>query len=235
MSTRREAEEALPAIALAHADGGAVLVVDDQESNRALLRKFLAVDGYVVHEARSGEDGLRLMAECEPDLVLLDLMMPGMTGYDVMRRKAEDPAIAAIPVLMLTAVTQPSVKLEGLELGLNEYLTKPFNPRELKARVRNLVRMHREEVELTRLNAELARAADSDSLTGLANRRAFDAFWESEVSRSVRYNVPVGLVIFDVDHFKQIKDGASTSPNARDEIVSRWPRRSTPELLRACS
>src|SRR5438309_3809731 len=163
---------------------GSVLVVDDQESNRVLLLKFLAVDGYEVHEAANGEQALRMMRECAPDLVLLDLMMPDMSGYDVLRAKAHDPSIAAIPVLMLTAVTQPSVKLEGLELGVSDYLTKPFSPPELRARVKNLVRMHWQEAELTKLNAELARQAASDSLTGLANRRGFDTYWQREISRS---------------------------------------------------
>ncbi|TMB92680.1 MAG: diguanylate cyclase [Chloroflexi bacterium] len=190
----------------AQSSPGTVLVVDDQESNRVLLRKFLTVDGYAVHEASNGEQALHLMREHSPDVVLLDLMMPDMSGYDVLRAKARDSSIAAIPVLMLTAVTQPSVKLEGLELGVSDYLTKPFSPPELRARVKNLVRLHWQEVELTKLNAELARQAASDSLTGLANRRGFDSYWAREISRSQRYNTSIALVMFDIDHFKAIND-----------------------------
>ena len=201
-----EAEQPIPAFTHLQQSAGRVLVVDDQESNRILLLKFLGADGYEVREASDGEQALQAMREVTPDVVLLDLMMPGMSGYDVLRAKAHDPAIAAIPVLMLTAATQSSVKLEGLELGVSDYLTKPFNASELRARVRNLVRLHWQDVELTRLNAELARQAVSDPLTGLTNRRGFDAYWQREISRSSRYSTPIALVMFDIDHFKAIND-----------------------------
>jgi len=185
---------------------GTVLVVDDEEANRLLLQKALRGDGYVVKDAADGEQGLEMMRACAPDVILLDLVLPDMSGYDVLRAKAVDPALAAIPVLVLTAVSEVSVKVEGLELGASDYLTKPFSLPELRARVRNLVRLRWQEVELTRLTAQLARQAASDSLTGLANRRGFDAYWRREVSRAQRYRTPIALVLFDIDHFKRVND-----------------------------
>jgi two-component system cell cycle response regulator len=201
-----EDEHATPAFQHVQASAGTVLVVDDEATNRLMLRKFLGADGYDVHEACDGPTALEMMRSCAPDVVLLDLMMPGMTGYDVLRVKARDPAVAAIPVLMLTAATQTSVKVEGLELGVSDYLTKPLSLPELRARVKNLVRLHWQDAELTRLNAELARQAVSDGLTGLTNRRGFDAYWEREISRSIRYDTHIALVALDIDHFKGIND-----------------------------
>ena len=188
------------------ASAGRLLIVDDQELNRKLLTKVLVADGYEVREAGGGEEALRLMDGWAPDLVLLDLQMPGMDGFDVLRAKALDPQLAGLPVVMVTADTQPSVKVEGLELGVSDYLTKPFSAPELRARVRNLVRLRVQELELNRLNAQLAREASSDALTGLANRRGFDAYWQREVSRAQRYKVPIALALLDLDHFKQIND-----------------------------
>jgi diguanylate cyclase (GGDEF)-like protein len=185
---------------------GRLLIVDDQDVNRTLLTKLLVAQGYEVREASGGEQALQLMSAWLPDVVLLDLMMPGMNGFDVLRAKALEAPIAGIPVVMLTADTQPAVKVEGLELGVSDYLIKPFSPPELRARVRNLVRLRAQELELNRLNAQLAREASSDALTGLANRRGFDAYWQREVSRAKRYKAPIALALFDIDHFKMIND-----------------------------
>jgi two-component system cell cycle response regulator len=185
---------------------GRVLVVDDEAANRVLLRKYLTLDGFEVAEAAEGEAALQLMREWGPEAVLLDLMMPGMGGYDVLRVKATDAAIAGIPVLMLSAQTDTRVKVEGLELGAIDYLGKPFDRLELQARVRTAIRLQRDQVQLNRTNSELARQAASDALTGLANRREFDLQWERELARHRRHGTPLAVVMLDLDHFKAIND-----------------------------
>ena len=114
-----------------------VLIVDDEPGIVELARLYLEQDGLRVETAASGPDGLNKVAECRPDLVILDLMLPGMDGFGVCReiRKQGDT-----PILMLTARTDDTDKIVGLELGADDYLTKPFNPRELAARVKAILR-----------------------------------------------------------------------------------------------
>lgn len=181
---------------------GRILVVDDEDDNRALLRKVLTIAGFEISEAGSGEEALRLMRDWGPEAVLLDLMMPGMGGYDVLRVKSRQVDIATIPVLVLSALIDIPAKVEGLELGAIDYLSKPFDRLELLARVKGAIRRQREQVDLKQANSELARLAAFDALTGLANGRLFEVYWEREVARHIRYGTPLALVMFDIDHFK---------------------------------
>jgi DNA-binding response OmpR family regulator len=118
-----------------------VLVVDDQFGNRDSLETFLQREGYITESAATGEHALRLVAQRAPDLILLDITMPGMDGFEVARRLKSDPATAAIPIILVTAHTSGSARLVGLEAGAEDYLTKPFNPSELALKVRNLLRL----------------------------------------------------------------------------------------------
>ncbi|HEV2952829.1 MAG TPA: diguanylate cyclase [Candidatus Dormibacteraeota bacterium] len=192
---------------------GRVLIVDDEAPNRNLLTRRLAAAGYEAVAVEDGESALDLMADWGPDIVLLDLMMPGLSGFDVLERKALLPAIVDIPVVMVSAVQDEASRLRGLELGAVDYINKPFSTPELQARVRNLVRLHQQQIELNRLNAELEKLngqlehlAVSDALTGIANRRLFESRWEMECDRSQRYQAPLSIVVIDIDHFKRIND-----------------------------
>ena len=118
-----------------------ILVVDDQFGNRDSLETFLQGQGYITESAGTGEHALRLIAQRAPDLILLDITMPGMDGYDVARRLKSDPATATIPIIMVTAHTSGSARLVGLETGAEDCLTKPYNPSELALKVRNLLRL----------------------------------------------------------------------------------------------
>lgn len=118
-----------------------ILVVDDQFGNRDSLETFLQGQGYITESAGTGEHALRLVAQRAPDLILLDITMPGMDGYEVARRLKSDPASAAIPIIMVTAHASGSARLVGLETGAEDYLTKPYNPSELALKVRNLLRL----------------------------------------------------------------------------------------------
>jgi two-component system alkaline phosphatase synthesis response regulator PhoP len=117
--------------------GKKVLVVDDDAKTVELVKLYLSRDGYKVVTAFDGTSALRLAQECRPDLVVLDLMLPGMNGLDVCKAIRVD---SDVPIIMLTAKTTEGDKLTGLELGADDYLTKPFSPRELAARIKAVLR-----------------------------------------------------------------------------------------------
>ena len=118
-----------------------VLVVDDTPLNVKLLADILTAKGYAVLTAESGPDALTIIAADQPDLVLLDVVMPGMTGYEVCRRVRENPATGVLPVIMVTALDPAEERLKGLEAGADDFLTKPINQAELLVRVRSLLRI----------------------------------------------------------------------------------------------
>ncbi|MDT0212279.1 response regulator [Rothia sp. ARF10] len=136
--------------------GGAavVLVVDDLEANRRLLEAVLSPRGYSVHLSGSGEEALEWLAGTVPDLVLLDILMPGLDGYDVCRRLRADERTAYVPVVMVTA-SGSEQKLRAIEAGADDFVTKPFDQAELLARVRSLVRVKRYHDTIVRQAAEL--------------------------------------------------------------------------------
>jgi two-component system phosphate regulon response regulator PhoB len=122
-----------------------ILIVEDEEEIRELVVYNLGKQGYQAIPAETGEEGLRLIRSEKPDLIVLDLMLPGVDGLEVTRTLKRDPATAAIPLVMLTAKGEESDIVTGLELGADDYLTKPFSPRVLTARIRAVLRRKAEE------------------------------------------------------------------------------------------
>ena len=122
-----------------------ILVVEDEEDILELVRYNLAKEGYRVACVTSGEQGLREAKEGAPDLILLDLMLPGLDGLDVCRRLKSDPVTSVIPIIMLTAKGEDADIVTGLELGAEDYVTKPFSPRVLLARLKACLRRKRQE------------------------------------------------------------------------------------------
>lgn len=122
-------------------ESASILIVDDEARNIRLLEALLHPEGYLTRSAMNGDDALASIARQAPDLILLDIMMPGMTGYQVAAKLKADPATANIPIIMVTALTDRSARLEGLNAGVEEFLTKPVDRAELWVRVRNLLRL----------------------------------------------------------------------------------------------
>ena len=136
-------------------DGEVVLVVDDVPQNLRLLDAVLEPKGFEVRTADSGEEALRILGEDPPDIVLLDILMPGIDGYEVCRRLREDPTTAFLPVVMITA-SGDQEKLRAIEAGADDFITKPFDQNELLARVRSLLRVKHYHDTIQRQAAELA-------------------------------------------------------------------------------
>jgi diguanylate cyclase (GGDEF)-like protein len=174
-----------------------VLVVDDAPINIEVLARVL--DGYEVIFACSGAEALSLAAAQGPDLILLDVMMPGLDGFDVCRILKADPQLEKIPVIFITAMTQDVDQARGLDVGAIDYITKPIRQRLVRARVRN-------HLELKLARDLLERRAVVDGLTGVANRRRFDEFLLQEWLRAGRNQLPCSLILLDIDMFKTYND-----------------------------
>ena len=183
-----------------------VLVVDDLLPNIRLLQARLTAEYYEVLTAQSGAEALAICARGGCDLVLLDVMMPGMDGFETCARIKAAPESAHIPVVMVTALDQPSDRVRGLEAGADDFLTKPVDELALMARVRTQIRRKfyadalRENV---RASIELAML---DGLTGLFNRRHFDLNLPKLIESCLSRRRPLSLLVFDIDHFKAIND-----------------------------
>jgi len=175
-----------------------ILLVDDAPTNIQMLNETLK-DGYHLFFATNGKDALRIAAESLPDLVLLDVIMPEMDGYEVCRALKADPSLRNIPIIFITAMNQQEDEAIGLELGAVDYITKPFNPTIVRLRIRN-------QIELKRQRDLLARLSHLDGLTGIPNRRALDDIMEREWRRGTRSLKPLSLLMLDIDHFKAYND-----------------------------
>lgn len=127
---------------------GKILIVEDEANIRQLVRYNLEKEGFQVMEAADGLQGLRTVQREKPDLVLLDLMLPGMDGLEICRTLKGTPSTAALPIIMLTAKAEEVDKIIGLELGADDYMTKPFSPRELIARIKAVLRRSQKETAL---------------------------------------------------------------------------------------
>jgi two-component system, cell cycle response regulator len=186
----------------------AVLIIDDSITIRQRikleLKKATLFDEY--HEARDGAEGLRVVEAHPIDLVLCDVIMPGMDGFEFLAAMKAAEGSADIPVIMLTGQESTEKKIQGLDLGASDYLTKPFDPGELIARVRVQLKIKQLQDDLRNANERYRELSVTDYLTKLFNRRHFMDIFLNEFERAQRYLLPLSFVILDIDHFKSIND-----------------------------
>ncbi|WP_288380534.1 diguanylate cyclase domain-containing protein [uncultured Massilia sp.] len=175
-----------------------VLVADDDAVNRDVLGQLLKPE-YTVLLAKNGAQTLERAARHQPDLILLDVLMPDMDGYEVLRRLRADPATENIAVIFISGLDRPEDEATGLKMGAADYITKPFNQTVVMARVA----LH---LQVVRQRRMLERLANVDGLTELANRRRFDEVYEMEYQRARRSGRPLSLAMLDIDAFKQYND-----------------------------
>jgi len=175
-----------------------ILLVDDDPATIQLLAQILSDVGNL-RFAVSGVDALRLARASVPDLILLDAEMPGMSGFLVCKALKADPLLAEVPVIFVTSHGEPEFELSGFESGAADFITKPVSPPLVLARVRTQLRVKH-------LADDLRRIATTDVLTGIANRRHFDALLEREWRSARRTGDALALLMIDVDHFKSFND-----------------------------
>ncbi len=202
-------------------DGRVVLIADDDRGILDKLKQGLAGQPYTLIEARDGAQALTAIRRHHPDLLIMDVEMPGMGGVDVCRivKANQGPSgFGFTPVILMTA--RSGGKVEGLELGADDYLIKPFDMLELSARVKSMLRLkglqdalidkNRQldaaNKELEEKRAELEKLSRTDGLTGLFNRRHFDERLAQEFARAQRYDTPLSCMLLDIDHFKKVND-----------------------------
>jgi two-component system chemotaxis response regulator CheY len=195
-----------------------VLVVDDDPLSRRILEQVLVSSGYEVESAADGQEALAKVRSHRPDVVVTDWQMPEMDGLTLCRILKGTEETRFTHVLMLSARGETEAKVTGLETGADDYLVKPVEPVELKARVKVGLRLQRALFELAAKNEILEKLALTDPLTGLANRRAFHQALESELSRVSRHGRPASLLFLDLDHFKRVNDTHGHA--AGDEVLA---------------
>ncbi|MBN2417405.1 diguanylate cyclase [bacterium] len=190
-----------------------IFVVDDEANNRLLLKTYLTAEGYDVRFARNGQEALRTVSDIQPDVIVLDVMLPNMDGYDVCRELKASEEFKYIPIILATALRGNEERIRGIEAGADDFISKPYNKVELTTRIKSLVRigtLYRalaekvEELEIAK--KKLNKLAVTDGLTDLFNYRAFQHRLHLEIQRSKRFGLPLSLLMIDIDHFKRYND-----------------------------
>lgn len=190
-----------------------ILVVDDVSENLQLIALILEKRGYETTFATSGQQALERVQTANPDLILLDFMMPHMNGLEVCEQLKANPDVAEIPIIFLTASHEQEHLIQAFEKGAVDYITKPFSTAELLVRVRTHLELKymREQLkkalqEQAQLTKDLQNLANTDPLTGVWNRRYLLTLCEAEIERASRYNHLFSVLMLDLDRFKQIND-----------------------------
>jgi len=184
--------------ALSLAKNGRILIVDDAMENIQILHQALQ-DEHDVLFAMNGAKALHIAHNQLPDLILLDAMMPDMDGYAVCAALRASLATRDIPIIFVTALKSPEDETRALESGAADFISKPVNAAVVRARVRTQLTVKRQSDALRALTL-------TDGLTGVANRRAFDENLDAEWRRCARAQVPMSLIMVDIDHFKNFND-----------------------------
>jgi two-component system, cell cycle response regulator len=176
-----------------------VLIVDDNHLNIRLLKDILEDENYIVESVDSGLQVLNAVHEFKPDIILLDIMMPCMDGFEVCKELKQDPDSRNIPIIMVTAKTDGSDIKRALELGAFDYIRKPLDDMEVVARVQSALRYKAQEERLKEI-------AMKDSLTGIYNHALLIDLLGKELAKAHRRNTGISFVMLDIDYFKKVND-----------------------------
>ena len=208
--------------------GTTVLIADDSLVVRAVVRSRLEESGYSVIEAEDGERAIARCRQSPPDVVLLDVEMPGLDGHEVLAQLKLDDKLKDIPVVFLTGRTSMDDVLTGLRGGAHDYLKKPFEPAELVARVAAAAHVKKLQDRLHVRNAQLEEMSRTDMLTGLYNRRHLEEQLARQHGAARRGRQQLSVILLDIDHFKRVNDTYGHS--AGDRVLCSFASRMIREL-----
>lgn len=175
-----------------------ILIVDDEIANIELMGAVLEEE-YEILFARSGDQAIEVARKAPPDLILLDVVMPGLDGYETCRRMKQDPALAGVPIIFTTGLDSIEYEVRGLSAGAIDYVTKPVQPVSLRRRVSN-------HIDQKQTRDRLASQALIDPLTGLGNRRMLETLLPDEMARLSAGRDHLSFILVDIDYFKQFND-----------------------------
>lgn len=175
-----------------------ILIIDDVKANSRLLAKRLS-DDYNCQLAISAQEAFQLLDKSLPDIILLDIIMPDIDGFEVCRRLKDNERTRAIPVIFITSLDQEDDEAKGLTLGAVDYIKKPFHMAIVKARIRN-------HIALKKARDLLEEQAFIDSLTTIPNRRRFDEVLKKEWHKACAKQTPISMILMDIDYFKNYND-----------------------------
>jgi diguanylate cyclase (GGDEF)-like protein len=183
-----------------------IVIADDEATTRRLLRAMLVADGHDVLETTDGEAAWVLLQQSRAQLLITDWLMPHLDGHSLIERIRATDQSYYIYTILLTSRDNPQDTVAGLNSGADDYLTKPFNPAELRARIKIGLRILALEAELRESRDRFAYQANHDPLTGTLNRLAINTHVQAELARALRAGYPLSIALLDVDHFKQVND-----------------------------
>jgi len=175
-----------------------ILIIDDSESNIMALTKILSSE-YNINIAKNGLEGIEIAKKESPDIIILDIIMPKMDGFETITALKKSVQTRKIPVIFITGLSKPKDEEKGLALGAAEYISKPFSPEIVKLRVRN-------QISILTYIQKIESLSSTDQMTGLPSRRSFDERLYSEWKRAMRDKTEVSLLLVDVDNFKKVND-----------------------------
>ena len=200
-----------------------ILIVDDGLVQSSQLKSILE-DEYDITVAQRPEDGLRWASEGGFSLILLDVVMPGMDGFTLLKKLQEEIITQNVPVILITSLSNVANEQRGLILGAVDYITKPFKPLIVKARVNTHIRLYQ-----YRKLAE--QQSMTDQLTGVANRRRYEQYSETKWSEAIRLHVPLSICMFDIDRFKMYND--TFGHPAGDKVIAAVAQTASSHLKRS--
>lgn len=200
-----------------------ILIVDDSALQAAQLKSILK-DEYKVTAVNTAEEGLRQASAGDYSLILLDVVMPGMDGFTLLKKLQEEIITRSVPVILITSLADIQHEQHGLTLGAVDYITKPFHPLIVNARVHTHIKLYQ-------YRKQVERQSMTDQLTGIANRRRYELYSASKWQEAVRLQIPVSICMFDIDYFKVYND--TFGHPAGDKVITSVARTVAANLRRS--